>query len=310
MQRDGTAKPAVGFVGLGTMGWPMAANVAMAGFPMFVHNRTRARADAFAAEMDGVTACASPAEVAASAVVVLTMLGDGTAVDDVYVGDDGLLAGTQPGSVLVEMSTIGPEHVETLGTRVRSVGVELVDAPVSGSVATAGSAALLVMAGGHETAIERARPALEALGTVVHVGPAGAGATMKLAVNTVVYGLNQAVSEGLVLAERAGLDRLLTYDVFANSAIAAPFVHYRREAFERPGAVPVAFRLALASRDLQLILGLGERVGADLQQAETNLAVLRLAAAAGFGDEDVSAVARFLREERPTSSAVIPERGG
>jgi 3-hydroxyisobutyrate dehydrogenase-like beta-hydroxyacid dehydrogenase len=306
----GGASVAVGFVGLGVMGWPMAANVAHAGFPIFVHNRTRDRAVAFAESTEGVTVCASPAEVAALADVVLTMLAGAEAVDEVYLGEAGLLAGLRPGTVLVEMSTIGPEHAAALAERVREAGFELVDAPVSGSVSTAKSASLLVMAGGSERAVARVRPVLEAIGTLVHVGPPGSGATMKLAVNTVVYGLNQSVSEALVLAERAGLDRRLVYDVFASSAIAAPFVHYRRAAFERPGEVAVAFRVELASRDLRLILELGDKVGADLRQAETNLEVLDQAADAGFGNADVSAVASFLRDKNPVPPSGIPERGG
>lgn len=307
---DGAASLAVGFVGLGLMGWPMAANVAHAGFPVFAHNRTRERADAFARSTEGVTVCASPAEVSAVADVVLTMLADGPAVDEVYLGELGLFAGARPGTVFVEMSTIGPEHAAALGERVREAGLELVDAPVSGSVSTAESASLLVMAGGSDSAVARVRPILEAIGSVVHVGPSGSGATMKLAVNTVVYGLNQSVSEALVLAERAGLDRRLTYEAFASSAVAAPFVHYRRAAFERPGEVPVAFRVELASRDLRLILDLGEKVGADLRQAETNLVVLDQAVDAGFGNEDVSAVASYLRDKNPLPRAGIPERGG
>jgi 3-hydroxyisobutyrate dehydrogenase-like beta-hydroxyacid dehydrogenase len=307
---DGAARLAVGFVGLGVMGWPMAANIALAGFPVFVHNRTRERADEFARSSEGVTVCASPAEVAAFAEVILTMLADGRAVDDVYLGEMGLLAGANPGAVFVDMSTIGPEHAAGLGTRVEEAGFELVDAPVSGSVAKAKSATLLVMAGGSEDAVARVRPVLEAMGSMMHVGPSGSGATMKLAVNTVVYGLNQSISEALVLAERSGLDRRLAYEVFANSAVGAPFVHYRRAAFERPGEVPVAFRAELASRDLRLILELGAKVGADLRQAETNLEVLDQAVDAGFGNADVSAVASFLRDKNPVPPSGIPERGG
>lgn len=304
-------EPIVGFVGLGRMGWPMAVNVARAGFSLRVHNRTRQRAEDFSRAFDGVRPCASPAEVVAEAGMVITMLADGEAVDAVYLGEQGLLASSRPGTVFVDMSTIGPDHVAALAGKVDGVGGSLVDAPVSGSVARAESADLLVMAGGDPGAVETARPVLEVIGArVLHVGPSGAGATMKLVVNTIVYGLNQSVSEALVLAERAGLDRLLTYEVFANSAIAAPFVHYRREAFERPGEVPVAFRVDLASKDLRLILDLGHRVGADLRQARTNLAVLEEAEAAGLSDQDVSAVARYLRDNNRDPPSRIPERGG
>ena len=311
MDGDGAAGMAVGFVGLGRMGWPMAANVARVYLPLRVYNRTRERAESFAASAPRVIVCGSPAEVAAASDVVITMLADGAAVDEVYLGEQGLLVGARPGTVLVDMSTIGPDHVTVLADKVGGVGLALVDAPVSGSVATAEAAALLVMAGGEASAVDRARPVLDAIGaTVLHVGPSGAGATMKLVVNTIVYGLNQSVSEALVFAERAGLDRLLTYDVFAHSAIAAPFVRYRREAFERPGEVPAAFRVELASKDLRLILDLAQRVGAELRQAETNLAVLEEAEGAGLQDEDVSAVARYLRGKNRAPPAQLPERGG
>lgn len=307
----GTAAMAVGFAGLGRMGWWMAANVARAGYPLWVQNRTRSRAEAFAAEHPVRGVCDTPGELARAVDVVVTMLADGPAVDDVYLGEGGLLSSVRPGCVLIEMSTIGPDHLAVLADKVVAAGVELVDAPVSGSVALAQTGRLLVMAGGEPAAIERVRPLLETIGSnVLHVGPSGAGATMKLVVNTVVYGLNQSVSEALVLAERAGLDRLLTYQVFVSSAIAAPFVQYRREAFERPGNVPVAFSIELASKDLELILDLGEDLGADLRQARTNLTVLDETAAAGLREEDVSAVARYLRDKNRAPPAGIPERGG
>jgi 3-hydroxyisobutyrate dehydrogenase-like beta-hydroxyacid dehydrogenase len=154
---------------------------------------------------------------------------------------------------------------------------------------------------------------LEAIGRpVLYVGPSGSGAVMKLVVNTVVYGLNQSLSEALVLAERAGLDRLLTYSVFADSAIAAPFVHYRREAFERPDTAPVMLPVALASKDLRLALEMADSVGAELPQAETNLRLLEETERAGLLEDDVSAVARYLREKGTNRAppGPVPERGG
>lgn len=302
---------AVGFVGLGRMGWPMASQVAQAGFAMFVHNRTEDRSRAFAEAHPRATVCRSPAEVASTCDVIVTMLADGTAVNDVFLGKDGLLEGERDGVVFVEMSTIGPEHTRRLAEAIALSGNTMVDAPVSGSVQTATSGGLLVMAGGDAASIERVKPVLDAIGrSVVHVGGPGAGALMKLVVNTVIYGLNQSLSEALVLAERSGLDRLHTYEVFAGSAIAAPFVHYRREAFERPGEVPAAFRVELAAKDLRLILTLGREVGADLRQAETNLAILEETEGAGFRDDDVSAVARYLRDKNRAPPTGVPERGG
>jgi 3-hydroxyisobutyrate dehydrogenase-like beta-hydroxyacid dehydrogenase len=126
---------------------------------------------------------------------------------------------------------------------------------------------------------------------------------MKLSVNTVVYGLNEALSEALVLAERTGLSREQAYEVFAASAVAAPFVHYRRTAFERPGEVPVALPMTLAGKDLRLILELASDCGAPMPQSELNLDLLGRAIAAGLGDADVSAVAELLRAQAPGEKA-------
>ena len=162
------------------------------------------------------------------------------------------------------------------------------------------AAQLTIMAGGQPQDIERVEPILALLGShVFHVGPLGTGAAMKLAVNTIIYGLNQALSEGLILAERAGIDRLMAYKIFACSAIAPPFVHYRREAFERPGEVPVALRLSLAEKDLHLILELAQQLQTPLPQAMSNVAVLEKASSQGFEDHDVSGVSEYLRAQVP-----------
>jgi 3-hydroxyisobutyrate dehydrogenase-like beta-hydroxyacid dehydrogenase len=124
---------------------------------------------------------------------------------------------------------------------------------------------------------------------------------MKLAVNSVVHGLNQALAEALVLAERAGVDRAAAYEVFASSAVAAPFVHYKRDAFEHPETAPVAFMLDLVAKDLDLIDTLAIRVGARMDQLAANRQVVRDALAAGLGEQDLSALAVLLRETaRPT----------
>jgi 3-hydroxyisobutyrate dehydrogenase/2-hydroxy-3-oxopropionate reductase len=120
---------------------------------------------------------------------------------------------------------------------------------------------------------------------------------MKLAVNSILHGLNLALSEGLVLAEKAGVDRATAYEVFAASAIAAPFVHYKREAFEHPGQPPVAFSLDLVAKDLDLILDLGAEAGAQMEQAATNRQVVQAAIAAGLGAHDLSELATYLRSD-------------
>jgi 3-hydroxyisobutyrate dehydrogenase/2-hydroxy-3-oxopropionate reductase len=285
----------VGVAGLGRMGSPIARNLAARGLLTGVHNRTSAIAKRFAAELD-VGWFATPAALAQSADVVITTVADGDAVRDLYAGSDGFLAGLRPGTVAVEMSTVGPATIEWLDRALAAKDCRVVDAPVSGSVATAETGELTIMAGGDPEAFERVRPVLEAIGSrIFHVGATGAGATMKLVVNSVVYGLNQSVAESLVLAERAGIDRPHAYEVLASSAAAAPFVHYRRDAFERPGEIPVLMRLVLAEKDLALILDLAARLGASVPQAEVNAEVARAAHLAGYADDDISAVAQYLR---------------
>ncbi len=289
----------VTFLGLGRMGRPMAANLVAAGHDVVVWNRTAAVAEAFVGEHPGSTTAQSPADAVRDAEVVVTMLADDAALLATYVGDDGVLAGLEgrPGTVVaIDMSTVSPPTVVDLAARLHAGGHALVDAPVSGSVPAATNAALTIMAAGDEAAVERALPVLESLGsTVVHVGPSGAGATMKLALNSVLHGLNAGVSEALVLAERAGVHRTAAYDVLVASAVAAPFVHYKRAAFEDPGTAPPAFLLRLAAKDLRLALELADRVGSPMPQARANLAELELAVAAGHAEHDMSALAEHLR---------------
>jgi 3-hydroxyisobutyrate dehydrogenase len=295
-ESDRSPRPTVGLAGLGRMGRPMAANLARAGLLVAVHNRTWERCDTVAREL-GVLACRTPAQLAEACDVVVTIVADGAAVEALYLGEAGLCGSLRAGALCIEMSTIGPEPIEALGARLADVGARLVDAPVSGSTAMAASGELTIVAGGEPGDVARARPVLDVLGArTFHMGPLGAGATMKLALNNAIYGLNEAVAESLVLAERAGIDRLRAYEALAHSAVAAPFVHYRRALFERPGAEPAQMRLELAEKDLALIEALARRVGAPLPQAALNRQVLREAAAAGRAAQDVTAVAEHLRE--------------
>ncbi len=288
----------VGFVGLGAMGLPMAANIAAAGFPLLVWNRTASKAETLVASGEAQVA-ASPAALAAEADVVITMVADGDVLLDLYAGSGGMAGSLRPGTVCIDMSTISPAQATAAAVAVTGSGSRFVDAPVSGSVALAEAGTLTVMAGGDASAVDAVRPVLESVSArIYHMGPVGSGATIKLAVNSIVYGLGQAVSEALVLAEAAGIERARAYEVFANSAIAAPFVHYRREAFLKPGQVPVAFRMVLARKDLDLALELATGVGASLPQSELNRTVIETAIEAGFGDHDMSAVAQHLRSER------------
>jgi 3-hydroxyisobutyrate dehydrogenase-like beta-hydroxyacid dehydrogenase len=297
----------VGVVGTGRMGSAMAHALRDAGLEVTLYNRTPERAAALAGVL-GCDVCTSPREVAAKADIVLTMLADDDAVLSTWRGPKGLVGGARPGTVLVDLSTVTPDTIRSLEDETRATGVGILDAPVSGSVSLATSGQLTLMVGGSAEDLEKARPALEALAkTIVHIGPLGSGAAMKLAVNTVIFGLNEAVAEGLVLAEAAGIARALAYDVIANSAVGAPYVGYKRAAFVDPDGTPVAFALDLAAKDLGLIRVLAERVGLDLPQSRINLDIVNDASDAVGGGADFSAVATHLRKER---KAVTQVAGG
>lgn len=298
MDSESSGPSTVGFAGLGRMGAAMAEHLAAADFNLTVYNRTIATADSFAA----THACASahtPRELAAASSVVVTMVADGPALVALLAGDDGLLAGLRPGSVVVDMGTSGIEHTQLARAQLAARDVALVEAPVSGSVASVVAKSLLVMTAGDDEAIAKVLPVLEVLaGKIIRVGGPGAGAAMKLAVNAVLFGLNQAIAESLVLAERSGIDRLTAYEVFASSAIAAPVVHYRRAIFERPDSTPATFSIDLATKDLSLILALAAQVGTTMPQADANRAVMEHASESGLGARDMGEVATFLRERR------------
>jgi 3-hydroxyisobutyrate dehydrogenase-like beta-hydroxyacid dehydrogenase len=153
-----------------------------------------------------------------------------------------------------------------------------------------------VMVGGDQSALDRARPVLETFAkSIFHLGDVGAGATMKLVVNSLVHSLNVAVSEALVLAEKAGLDRETVYDIFEAGAAGAPYVKYKREAFLNPGEFPVAFSLGLVAKDQELIHDLAELTGTRMDQAEASRQLVAEAVQAGMGERDISEVAVFLR---------------
>lgn len=285
----------VGLLGTGRMGTAMARALHAAGFDLVLWNRTPGPAGSLAAALGG-RAVARPADVAAAADICVTMLADGPAVDAVYGGPDGLLAGARSTSVLIDCSTVPPQTLVAFAAAAGSAGIGLIDAPVSGSVALAEGGRLTLMVGGDAADVERARRVLDALaGTVFHLGPLGSGAAMKLAVNTAIFGLNEALAEALVLAEGAGIGRELAYDVLTASAAGAPFVGYKRAAFLAPDTTPAAFALDLAAKDLRLIASMARAVGADLPQAALNLAVIEAASVDVGGERDFSAIADHLR---------------
>lgn len=273
----------------------MAHRLLAAEFPLTVWNRTASRCDELAAA--GAAVAASPRALAEDAEVVVTMVSDGVALGELLHGEDGLLAGLSPGSILVDMSTIGPAAAVAFATDVAARGAHWIDAPVSGSTALAEQGALTAMIGGEREAIERAQPVLAAMtGASFYLGGAGTGAAMKLAVNSVVAVMNEAIAEGLVLAERAGIAREAAYDVFAGGVAASPYVLYKRDAFLRPDETPVAFTVELMRKDLRLVFALADDLGVPLAAVRAADEVLARACELRLADADLSRVAQVIRD--------------
>ena len=282
-------------IGLGRMGSAMARRFHGGGYDLTLWNRDRGKAQSVASET-GSDVALSAADAASAANIVLTSLADDAALEEVYLGADGIVAGIEAGSVAVDTSTVHPATVVKVGEAVDGTGAGLIDCPVSGSVSTVESGMLTVMAGGDATLISRVEPLLETIAKrVIRVGGRGAGAACKLAVNGLVHGLNVALSEALVLAEKAGVDREKAYEVFRSGAGGAPFVEYKRDAYLHPEAAAVAFTLDLVAKDLDLITQLGSEVGAPMDQATTGLDIVNRAIGSGLASRDLSAIAVFLR---------------
>jgi 3-hydroxyisobutyrate dehydrogenase-like beta-hydroxyacid dehydrogenase len=285
----------VAFAGLGRMGVPMARRLLEAGHELTVWNRSPGKAGDLTAA--GAKEAGSPKDLAAGAEVVVTMVAHADALGDVLHGGDGLLAGLEPGAIVIDMSTIGPIAARGFAAEVEAAGGTWLDAPVSGSTALAQQGTLTTMVGGDAGALERARPVLEAMtAKLFHMGAAGTGAAMKVVVQTALAQLNEAVAEGIVLAERAGIAREAAYDVLAGGVVGAPFVQYKRDAFVNPEETPVAFTVGLMRKDLGLAFSLADEAGVTLPSATAADGVLERAVERGLADADMARVADVVRE--------------
>ncbi|WP_405530436.1 NAD(P)-dependent oxidoreductase [Streptomyces canus] len=300
-QRPGT----VGFVGLGAMGLPMAANLAKAGFDVLVWARGRIPLDAAVAA--GCRAAGRPADVAAGARTVITMLPDLPQVRDVSAGPDGLLAGLDTAApaaamdTLVVMGTVSPVAVRALAQELRSFGVTVVDAPVSGGVKGARDATLSIMAGGTQHAVERARPYLTAMGsTVRRMGDTGAGSLAKACNQLVVAGTLVALAEAVVLGEHGGLDPAALLEVLAGGLASSEVLAQKQRHLADSDFTPSG-----PARYLHKDLGFVLDSAADAHVAlPLSTSVARLYAAIddrGLGDLDNSVVLRLLREDNSPS---------
>ncbi len=283
----------IGFIGLGTMGAAMAANIARGGFALTVWNRTPGKAGPLLAL--GAREARSPADVGRSSDIVVVCVSDTPDVEAVIFGPGGLAEGLAEGALVVDCSTISPAATRRIAERLRSRGIAFLDAPVSGGSEGARDGTLTIFVGGEAGDLERARPVLERIGrTITHVGPVGAGQVTKAVNQVIIAGTYLSVAEGIVLALRAGLDPATVVGALAGGA-ARSWVLEHRSGRMIANDYPLGFKVALHRKDLGIALDLAREVGAALPVAAWCEQVETALVATGHGDEDVSAVARTIR---------------
>ena len=284
----------VGFAGLGRMGAPMARNLAGAGFDLTLWNRTADRAKALAADDIGARVAETPADLAGQVDIVITMLADDAASTEVHFGEIGLFAHVGA-RVFIEMGTMSPDHIRALAERVPQ-GASVLDAPVSGATRAAADAQLLIMAGCNDADAEPLMPVFAALGKqTICLGGVGKGAVMKLAVNSLIHGINQTLAEAMTLAEASGITPDAAFDVIEASAAAAPMLKYRRPLYLDEAAHDVTFTVALARKDMEITAALAAEAGVAMPQGLVTLDKLKEAEAQGFGACDMAAILSFMR---------------
>jgi len=275
------------------MGGAMAANIARAGFPLTVWNRTPGRT-AGLAEL-GASVGRSPAEVAAASDVTIVCVSDTPDVEAVLFGPKGVASGAGSGSLVVDMSTISPSATRQFAEGLGERGVHLVDAPVSGGSEGAEKGTLSIFVGGDAADLERARPVLEVMGrTITHVGPIGSGQAVKAVNQVILAGAYLGVAEGIVLALKAGLDVEQVVAALSGGA-AQSWVLSNRSGRMLVNEYPLGFKVSLHRKDLGIALALARELGADLPVSALCDAIEARLIARGHGDEDMSAVARDIR---------------
>lgn len=294
----------VGFIGLGLMGMPMAHNLLKAKFPVVVYNRSAGKVEEIKAA--GAEGAGSPAGVATRTDVVITCLPMPRDVEQVFLGENGVVARARPGQVFIDMSTIDVATHQRIAAAAAEKGAGYLDAPVSGGVGGARAGTLTIMVGGDAADLERARPVLEAMGrTIYHVGPLGTGAIAKLINNMVGAANTLAAAEGLVLGVKAGLDpELLTQIVQDSSGGSKAFTLTSTSALNRSFAP--GFMIDLAAKDVRLAVDLANQLGVRVLAGAMASASLTEAAGAGLGRQTSTAVIQLLER----TAGVEVRRGG
>lgn len=280
----------VAFLGLGIMGWPMARNLARAGYQLRVWTRTREKAERFARE-HRASAHPTPAAAAENADAVVTMLPDAPEVEEALLGSAGAASTLAQGAIAIDCSTIGPTAARRIGDRLAALGIAFCDAPVTGSRPRAEAATLTFMVGGDSEVVARARPLLEAMGElIVHVGGRGHGAFAKVIANAVTAINAAAVSEALATVQAAGIDPQRWLEVARAGSSGSQMLELKAPAMLARDYTPL-FRLRHMLKDLRHYLDEAEKLGLEPALARTAERLYERALALGLGDQDFAAVA-------------------
>ena len=286
-------KPAVGFIGLGLMGKPMTANLLKAGFPVTVWNRTRSRAEELMRA--GAKLAENPRDAAAAADVLITMVSDPPALEEVLWGPTGALEGRRGGSLYCDSSAVAPVLARRIAEACAKRGVEFLDAPVTGGTWGAEKGELVFMVGGKEEALKRAEPVLGAMGKRwFHVGGHGAGQTVKLAMNMILALQVDALAEALALVTGAGVPGPRLVEVLQSSMARAPILDIKAPMILENQFAP-SFPLRLMHKDLGLALDLANQIGVPLPATAAAREIYSSVKGAAKEDVDYAAVARFWR---------------
>jgi 3-hydroxyisobutyrate dehydrogenase len=290
----------VGFVGLGRMGWPMASNLIKAGLDVTVWNRSHEKSVMFVDSFGGKFV-EKPAQIASECDVIVSMLADDEASGLVHFGNDGLFSLLQNSQntnskVFIEMGTISPEHLNKLV--VAAATHKVIDAPVSGSTKAAAEGDLLIMAGCKQEDCDALASVFSPMSReVIALQNSGAGCVMKLSVNMLIHGINQCLAESMVLAESTGISSKDAFKVIEKSAAASPSIRYRKELYMDDLSHPVSFTVALAKKDIGLALAIAKNNNVDLAQTEITYTKLVKAIDSGYGERDMAAMVKFIRQE-------------
>ncbi len=285
------SKPTIGFIGLGHMGSHMAPRLIAAGYHLTVYDRTREKAQA----ITGATVAETPKEAAAHSDVVISIVTDDVAMEEVMLGPEGVLAGMHAGSVIIDMSTVSPGASRHLFHTARAKGVAMIDAAVSGSVPQVEQGSLVIFVGGEQETYQQCKPLLGILGqSNFYMGSSGMGTTMKLVVNTLLGLGMQALAEAITLGEKAGLEKGVLLDVLGQTAVLtagqkAKLENVRREQY------PTQFALSLQHKDLRLILHEADEISVSMPATAAAQQMYTAALAKGM-NEDFSIMIKFMEQ--------------